>query len=88
MIERTGRERSFVTSEVDRYLSWPGQALACMMGQLKIIELRDRAKAALGERFDIRRFHRVVFDRGAVTLWELERAVNAWLAAAAGKVVA
>ena len=83
MAERTGRERSFVASEVDRYYSWPAQALGYMIGELKIIELRDRAKQKLGARFDIRQFHGAVLDQGAVPLPVLERAVDTWIAAVA-----
>ncbi|MEO7151554.1 MAG: DUF885 domain-containing protein [Burkholderiaceae bacterium] len=82
MVERTGTDLPFVTSEVDRYTSWPGQALAYMIGQMKIVELRDRAKTKLGERFDIRRFHGVVLDQGSVPLPVLERAVDGWIATA------
>ena len=80
MVERVGQDEPYVTSEVDRYLSWPGQALGYMIGQLKIIELRDRAKSRLGERFDIRQFHGVVLDQGSVPLTVLERAVDDWIA--------
>ncbi len=80
MVERTGKDIGFVTSEVDRYTSQPGQALAYMIGELKIIELRDRAKQKLGERFDLRKFHMVVLDQGGVPLPILERNVDAWIA--------
>jgi uncharacterized protein (DUF885 family) len=80
MLAETGEDRGTVESEIDRYLSSPGQALGYMMGQLKIVELRDRARAALGQRFDIRRFHNVVLDQGALPLTQLERQVDAWIA--------
>jgi uncharacterized protein (DUF885 family) len=81
MLAETGEDRGQVESEIDRYLSWPGQALGYMVGQLKIIELRDRARAALGDRFDIRRFHNVVLDQGALPLTVLEQQVDVWIAA-------
>ena len=85
MLAHGADERSAIESEVDRYTSGPGQALGYMIGQLKIIELRDRAKAKLGERFDVRRFHMVLLDQGAVPLPVLERLVDEWIAVEAGK---
>jgi uncharacterized protein (DUF885 family) len=82
MSAATGMERHRVESEVDRYISQPGQALAYMIGQLKIIELRDRAQRALGPRFDIRAFHATVLDQGQIPLDLLERVVDDWIAAA------
>ena len=85
MTEHGGMERGFIESEIDRYLSDPGQALGYMIGQLKIIELRDRARARLGDRFDIRRFHMVLLDQGAVPLPVLERLVDEWISVEAAK---
>ena len=69
-----------IQSEVDRYISWPSQALAYKIGQLKILELRDRAKKALGDKFDIRAFHDQVIDSGALPLDVLDEHINAWIA--------
>lgn len=80
MVRETGESPLFVESEVDRYLSDPGQALAYMIGQLRIIELRDRAQAKLGPRFDLRRFHNAVLDQGTLPLTLLERYIDEWIA--------
>ncbi len=72
--------RRDATKEVERYFNWPGQATSYKIGQLKILELRDRARQALGDRFDIRDFHAVVLENGAVPLDVLEELVDAYIA--------
>jgi uncharacterized protein (DUF885 family) len=68
-----------IQAETDRYIVWPGQALSYKVGQLKILELRDRAQKALGPKFDIRAFHDEVLGAGALPLQELEARIDAWI---------
>jgi prolyl oligopeptidase len=68
-----------IENEVDRYIAWPGQALAYKIGQLKILELRERSEKALGDDFDIKDFHHEVLKRGSLPLSMLEAYVNQWI---------
>jgi uncharacterized protein (DUF885 family) len=78
----TGKTDQDITVEVDRYIVWPGQALAYKLGQLKIRELRAAAEKQLGDKFNVRSFHDVVLGNGAVPLGILESRVTTWTAAA------
>ena len=84
--EHSGMDETNIQSEVDRYIAWPAQALGYKMGQLKILELRDRAQKSLGSKFDIRAFHDVVLDSGPLPLDVLDEQVNAWIRSQGGSV--
>ena len=79
MTEHTALTPVNIANEVDRYIGWPGQALAYKVGQLEIFKLRHEAEGALGARFDLKAFHAVVLGSGAVTLPVLDELVRAWI---------
>lgn len=78
--QHSSEDEPDVQAETDRYITWPGQALAYKMGQLKILELRERAKKELGGKFDIRSFHDEILGSGALPLDVLEARTDAWIA--------
>jgi uncharacterized protein (DUF885 family) len=84
MVGATGMPAATVTSEVERYMALPGQACAYKVGELKILELRSKAQAALGPRFSLKDFHAVVLENGGVPLTVLEQLVNEWIARGGG----
>jgi uncharacterized protein (DUF885 family) len=81
MRDNTALSAANIEAEVNRYISWPGQALGYMIGRLKILELRQRAEQALGDRFDVRRFHDAVLRNGSIPLDVLESEIDRWIAA-------
>ena len=81
LAERTALSQHEVETEVDRYISWPGQALSYKLGEIKILELRARAEKQLGPKFDIRAFHDAVLAEGSVPLPVLEQRIDAFIAA-------
>ncbi len=80
MVAKTGMSVSDVTSEIERYAVMPGQACAYKIGMMKILELREKAKAALGAKFDLKGFHTAVLENGPLPLTVLEQVVDAWIA--------
>lgn len=79
MAENTALSIHEVTTETDRYISWPGQALSYKIGEIKIRELRKKAEETLGEKFDIREFHEVILEEGTVTLSIMERRMDNYI---------
>jgi uncharacterized protein (DUF885 family) len=80
MYSRTASTRDNVRNEVDRYIAWPGQALAYVTGKREIVRLRERAQQILGPRFDLRRFHHVALRNGAIPLTVLDGEIERWTA--------
>jgi len=79
MVDYTGNSESEATTEIERYIVWPGQACAYKIGMMKILELRAKAKETLGVKFDLQAFHRVVLESGSVPLDVLEENIMAYL---------
>lgn len=77
--EHTAMDNQNIQTEVDRYISWPGQALSYRLGQMKILELRARASKRLGPRFDVRKFHEQVLELGPVPLDVLDQSIERWI---------
>ena len=86
--EHSSQDEPSIQSETDRYIAYPGQALAYKLGQLKILELRERAKTELGDKFDIRHFHDEILNGGALPLDVLDARVNGWIAEQKARKVA
>ena len=80
MIANTGMAEKEVVIEIERYLVNPGQALAYKVGMMKILELRERARTALGDKFDLREFHDEILTNGAMPLAVLEQVIDAYVA--------
>ena len=78
--DHSAMDETSIQTEVDRYISWPGQALAYKVGELKILEVRERAKKALGDKFDLRAFHDEVLGSGALPLDVLSDRIDGWIA--------
>ncbi|HVF90730.1 MAG TPA: DUF885 domain-containing protein [Blastocatellia bacterium] len=85
MKENTAKTENDIVVEIDRYIVWPGQALAYKLGELKIKELRAKARRELGDQFDIRRFHNAVLDDGPLPLGLLEKRIDLWISGQKGK---
>jgi uncharacterized protein (DUF885 family) len=81
LVDNAGIAESAAIAETDRYILNPGQALGYKIGELKIKALRAKAQAALGDKFDVRRFHNALLDDGPLPLTLLEARIDDWIAA-------
>ena len=79
MMEKTGMHEHEVETEIFRYAGWPGQACGYKIGQIEIINMRDKAKAALGEKFDLKKFHSICLNSGPLPLTELSAMVDDYI---------
>ena len=79
MMSNTALSEHNVNTEIDRYISWPAQALSYKIGEIKIKALREKAEVALGQHFDVRKFHRAVLENGSVPLFILEQKINQFI---------
>lgn len=82
LLEHVALAEGFLTAEIDRYIAWPGQALAYLVGQREILHLRERARAALGDRFELSAFNAALLDSGNLPMPVLGRLVDTWAAGA------
>lgn len=80
LLEHVALAEGFLTDEIDRYIAWPGQALAYLVGQREILQLRDRAERALGDAFELPAFNAAVLDSGNLPMPVLERVIHEWIA--------
>ena len=80
MISKTGDTEANVTREIERYIVWPGQATAYKTGQLAILDMRGRAEAQLGDKFNLRDFNELILENGAMPLGILSGVVDEWVA--------
>lgn len=85
MLDNTALSAANIDAEVNRYISWPAQALGYKLGEIKIRELRARAEKTLGAKFDLKGFHDAVLAQGAVPLDVLDAQINSWIAAEQAK---
>ena len=78
-LENESESEEIIVSEIERYMTIPGQALAYKIGQLKLIELREKAEKELGDQFDIKEFHNQILQSGSVPLAILENIIDQWI---------